>query len=74
MVTHMRIVNERSGNPIADNRSRNSNKYLSRLRSKFVVRTPRGRKRKKQLTKETYLQYVTLWLAVYNDIAEKAKK
>lgn len=54
----LRIYDERTGDPAVDNRNRRRNRLLHcTLRNSFRVQTPRGRRRKKIITRVEYEQY-----------------
>ena len=69
--THYRVFDERTGDPVVDNRARQANKRLSDIRRRLTVKC-QGRKRKKELSMETYRQLLELNLAVMRDLAQRA--
>lgn len=71
--THFRVFNERSGSPAPDNRARQTNRQMSRaIRESFRVTAGRsGWRRKKQLTKQTMRELITLHLAVMKQLHQE---
>lgn len=66
----LRFYDERTGNPAVDNVNRAKNRLLHRtLRNHFQVNTPRGRRRKKIITRVEYRVYA----AAVASLAEAAR-
>lgn len=71
--THYRIFNERTGNPVADNSARHTNRAMSRyVRDSFRVNAW-GRRRKKALTKTTLMELFNLHLAVMKQLHDAGR-
>ena len=73
-LTHYRIFDERTGDPTVDNPTRRINRLLSRdTRKSFRVTVgKKGRRRKKQLSKETMHELIKLRLAfLHEQLQEK---
>jgi hypothetical protein len=67
------VFNERTGNPVKDNRARHANKKLSDIRRCITVKGA-PRKRKKTLSHEAFIQYVEVVLTVMSSMQKAASK
>lgn len=62
---YVRVYDERTGNPQVDNRHRNMNRALNRVCQRSMrISTPKGRRRKKFLTRVEYQRYARVVAAV----------
>lgn len=66
MIHHrVKVYDERTGDPTHDNTARQKNAALNRVcRNSMRIVTPRGRRRKKILTRIEYTRYVHIVAAV----------
>lgn len=63
----VRIYDERTGDPMVDNRNRNANRALNRLcRDSLSITTTYGRRRKHVATRDIYAG----WVELVADVAE----
>lgn len=67
----IKIFDERTGNPTVDNMHRAMNRSLHRVcRNAFHVKTSKGRKRKKYITRVEYPRYLRIVVSAAEGLAD----
>lgn len=67
----LKVYEERSGDPRLDNHARRKNRMLRKVCERFVVTTPQGRRRKKQIKSVEWPKYVRLVAEIAEDMYRK---